>query len=38
MVVPHVLSWARPYDKIPEALAAEAALVETEDYWENWTT
>ena len=33
-----MLSWARPYEKIPEALAAEAALDETEDYWENWTT
>jgi len=38
MVVPHVLSWARPYAEIPEALAAEAALNATEDYWRNWTS
>jgi GH15 family glucan-1,4-alpha-glucosidase len=36
--IPHVLSWARPYAEIPEALAAEAALDETEDYWEGWTS
>ncbi len=38
MRIPHVMSWARPYDAIPEALAADAALNLTEDYWEGWTS
>jgi GH15 family glucan-1,4-alpha-glucosidase len=34
--IPYVLSWARPYEPVPLPLDAEAALRETERYWENW--
>lgn len=37
-VVPFVVSWARPYANIPEALEAEAALNSTQDHWEKWTS
>ncbi len=34
--VPFVLSWARSFDPIPEAIDAEAALRETEAFWAGW--
>ncbi|WP_375757260.1 glycoside hydrolase family 15 protein [Corallococcus exercitus] len=36
--IPFVLSWARPYDGIPAPLDPEAALRETEAYWEDWAS
>jgi GH15 family glucan-1,4-alpha-glucosidase len=38
MVVPFVLSWARPYAHIPEPLEPGAALNATEDYWDAWSS
>jgi GH15 family glucan-1,4-alpha-glucosidase len=36
--VPFDLSWAPPYGSVPTPLDGEAALMETEDYWEAWTS
>jgi GH15 family glucan-1,4-alpha-glucosidase len=36
--VPFIVTWARPYSDIPEALAAEDALNSTEDYWQEWSS
>jgi GH15 family glucan-1,4-alpha-glucosidase len=35
--VPFSLSWARPYDPIPEPIDAAVALGETQAYWESWS-
>ncbi|WNG57548.1 glycoside hydrolase family 15 protein [Archangium gephyra] len=35
--IPFVLSWARPYEGIPDLIDPEVALRETESYWEGWT-
>jgi GH15 family glucan-1,4-alpha-glucosidase len=35
--VAYELSWARPYDEIPDALDIDAALKETETFWNTWT-
>jgi len=34
--VGYVMSWARPYEAIPQPIDPEVALRETERYWENW--
>ena len=34
--IPYVLSWARPYDPVPEPIDPGAALIETEAFWANW--
>ncbi|MFY1825967.1 glycoside hydrolase family 15 protein [Myxococcus fulvus] len=36
--IPFVLSWGRPYEAIPEVLDAEAALRDTQAYWEDWAS
>jgi GH15 family glucan-1,4-alpha-glucosidase len=36
--VPYVLSWARPYDEIPESIDAESALRETDAFWTRWAS
>ncbi|NTX35263.1 glycoside hydrolase family 15 protein [Myxococcus sp. CA033] len=33
-----VLSWGRPYSDIPDVLDAEAALRETQSFWEDWAS
>ncbi|MFP2929701.1 glycoside hydrolase family 15 protein [Pyxidicoccus sp. 3LG] len=34
--IPFVLSWARPYDGIPDPVDPDVALRETEDFWKAW--
>ena len=34
--VPYVLSWARPYDAIPERIDPHQALIDTEAFWNAW--
>ncbi len=36
--IPFVLSWSRPYEPIPKAIDPEAALQETESFWEGWAS
>jgi GH15 family glucan-1,4-alpha-glucosidase len=36
--VPFELAWVRPQAPAPTPLDAEAALMETEDYWQDWTS
>lgn len=36
--VPFDLSWAPPYGSVPIPLDAEAAAMETEDYWRAWVS
>ncbi len=35
--VPFVLSWARPYDDIPQPIDPDVALRETAAYWTGWS-
>lgn len=34
--IPFILSWARPYDAIPDPIDPDAALQETEQHWRQW--
>ncbi|RYZ43136.1 MAG: glycoside hydrolase family 15 protein [Myxococcaceae bacterium] len=36
--IPFVLSWGRPYEEPPEVLDSEAALRETQAFWEDWAS
>jgi len=36
--VAYELAWARPYDEVPEALDLDAALRDTEAFWNDWAS
>ncbi|MFL5346395.1 MAG: glycoside hydrolase family 15 protein [Hyalangium sp.] len=36
--IAYVMSWARPYEAVPKPIDPEAALRETERYWEDWAS
>jgi GH15 family glucan-1,4-alpha-glucosidase len=37
-LVPYVLSWARPYEAMPERIDPRQALCDTEAYWTRWVS